>query len=155
MDEQKKTATTKKTRSFHYHIDLKWLEGRRAELNTGEGKPKLIVGTPVEFKGEPGNISPEDMLVSSIAVCQMGSFLAFAHRKGLEFTAYTDSSDGVMEVIDRKLKFTGVTLRPTVTVTREEDRATALKLLEDAHHMCPVGNAMNFPVTVESAVVVG
>lgn len=154
MDEQKKTATTKKTRTFHYHVDLKWLEGRRAELNPGEGKPKLLVGAPVDFKGEPGNISPEDMMVSSLSVCQMNTFVAFAHHKTLEFTTYVDSADGVVEVIDRKLRFTGVTLRPTVTITLEDDRETALKLLEDAHHSCAISNSVNFEVVVEPRVVV-
>ena len=155
MGEHKTTEKTGHPRAYNYHLDLHWLEGRRAELSLGEGKPTLIVGAPIEFKGEPGNISAEDLLVSAIAVCQMGAFIAFATRKGLEFTSYTDSAVGLMVVVDRKLRFTGVTLRPAITITREEDRETALKIVEDAHHMCPVGNAVNFPVTVEPEIVVG
>jgi organic hydroperoxide reductase OsmC/OhrA len=154
MGEQKNTDATRKPRAYTYHLDLHWLDGRRAELNPGRGKPKLVVGAPPEFKGEPGNISAEDLLVSAIAVCQMGAFLAIAARKGLEFTSYADSAEGLMVVVDRKLRFTGVTLRPTITIVREEDRETALKLVEDAHHMCPVGNAQNFPVAVEPQIIV-
>lgn len=154
MDEHKQAEETRKSRTFHYHVGLKWLEGRRAELNPGEEKPKLIVGTPVEFKGEPGNISSEDMLVSSLTICQMGTFLAFAAHKGFEFTAYEDSAEGVMEVIDRKLRFTKVTLHPTVTITREEDRETALKLLADAHRSCAISNSVNFKVIAKPTIVV-
>jgi len=151
---ENKQAKERKTRTFHYHTDLKWLEGRRGELDSGEGKPKLLVGAPVDFKGEPGNVSPEDMMVSSLSVCQMNTFVAFARHKSLEFTAYVDSADGVVEVVDRKLRFTGVTLRPTVTITREDDREIALKLLEDAHHSCAISNSVNFEVVVEPTVVV-
>jgi len=154
MDEPKRAKPARKSKSFHYHVELKWLKGRRAELNLGEEKPMLVVGSPVEFKGEPGNISPEDMLVSAIAVCQMGTFLAFAAHKGFEFIAYKDSAEGVMEVIERKLRFTRVTLRPTVTVAREEDRDIALKLLEDAHHSCVISNSVNFEVVAEPSAVV-
>jgi|GEM_PF-791285 len=155
MDEPKQAKPVRKSKSFHYHIELKWLKGRRAELNLGEERPVLVVGSPVEFKGEPGNISSEDMLVSSLTICQMGTFLAFAAHKGFEFIAYRDSAEGVMEVIDRKLRFTRVTLHPTVSVAREEDRDIALKLLEDAHHSCVISNSVNFEVVVEPEVVVG
>ncbi len=155
MDESKQAKPARKPKTFSYRAELKWLEGRRAELNPGEGKPRLAVSSPVEFKGEPGNISAEDMLVSSLTICQMGTFLAFAAHKGFEIIAYEDSAEGVMEVVERKLKFTKVTLHPKLTIAREEDRQTALKLLEDAHNSCAISNSVNFEVFVEPTVVVG
>jgi organic hydroperoxide reductase OsmC/OhrA len=155
MDEAKKAGPARKPKTFNFRVRLKWTDGRRGKLHPGAEKPELVAGSPVDFKGEPGNISPEDMMIGALAVCQMGTFVAFAAHKDFKFAAYEDSADGVMEVVERKLRFTRVTLRPRVTVVREEDRETALKLLQDAHNSCAISNSVNFEVGVEPTVVVG
>jgi len=143
-----------RTKSFNYEAHLMWREGRKGDLTLGGPKPALLVGSPPEFQGDPENISPEDLFLGAIATCQMTTFLAFAERTGLEFSAYEDRCCGRMEIVDGKLVFTEVTLRPQVTVKSDEGRARALQLLEDAHYKCAIANSVRCPVRLEPAVVV-
>lgn len=49
---------------------------------TPVGKPEIQVWASPEFKRHEGNWSPEDLLVASVEVCTMTTFLAFAERSG-------------------------------------------------------------------------
>ena len=52
-----------------------WSSARRGMLSAA-GKADIIVGSPPEFKGEPGNWSPEELLVGY--TCIMLTFLTLA-----------------------------------------------------------------------------
>jgi len=144
-----------KTKTFEFATELKWSAERHGDLLLGPEKPVIRVGAPPEFKGDARNLSPEDLFLGAIAVCQMTTFIAFALRKGLEFLSYEDSAEGTMELIGLKLKFTRVVLHPRVAVKSEDDKEKAAKLMHDAHEACAIGNSVNFPVemVLEIAVI--
>ena len=144
-----------KTKTFEFSTELKWSAERHGELSLGPEKPVVRAGAPLAFKGDARNISPEDMFLGAISVCQMTTFVAFAYRTGLEFVSYTDKAEGKMEIIDRKLKFTRVALHPRVSVKSEEDKEKAAKLMHDAHEACAIGNSVNFPVEMLLEVTIG
>jgi organic hydroperoxide reductase OsmC/OhrA len=48
--------------------------------------------------------------------------------------------------------FTGVTLRPEVTVTADSDVAKAAALHHDAHEKCFIANSVNFPIACEASI---
>ncbi|OGK11218.1 MAG: hypothetical protein A2Y63_01525 [Candidatus Riflebacteria bacterium RBG_13_59_9] len=154
MEEPKKNQQRIRPKTFSFQTGLRWLGGRKGELRAGEAKPALLVGSPPEFKGDPENLSPEDLFLAAISVCQMTTFVALAERAGLEFSSYEDSCQGVMEVVEGKLVFTRVVLHPKVAIRSAEDRDRALELINEAHKKCAIANSASCEVEVEPEIIV-
>ncbi len=147
MDETKKAETQPaKPKSWRYECRLDWKHGKSGEMFISDTKPRFMTGGGPEFGGDAANITPADMLVASLSSCVMSTFLSMAYRHGLEFTAYADEADGEMAMVDGKLRFTEVSLRPRLTIKSEEDRAKAEDMLRKACGNCAIGNSVNFPV---------
>ena len=110
-----------------------------------EGKAPLVCSSDVAFKGDPDRLNPEDLLVASLAGCHMLTYLALCARAGIEVVAYEDQASGRMTVKDGRMRFTEVTLAPTVRIgAGDPERARALH--EKAHEHCFIANSVNFPV---------
>jgi organic hydroperoxide reductase OsmC/OhrA len=66
---------------------------------------------------------------------------------------YNDAAVGTMEERpDGSGAFVRVLLRPAVTVRAGDDRAKAMSLHHEAHHMCFIANSVNFPVEVKAEI---
>src|SRR5438552_12482774 len=124
--------TKKSYKVFKYRNDVRWISGRRGEA-TAEGMPGLAVSSPPEFKGEPGMWTPEELFLASLNACTLQTFLAYAQHKGLAFSSYTCSVEGVLSSVDGKYRFTEVTLRPVLNLKSEADSERARQILSDAH----------------------
>jgi organic hydroperoxide reductase OsmC/OhrA len=123
-----------------------------------DGKPALAVSSTPVFRGDGAMHNPEELLVVALSTCHCLSYLALAARAGIEVVAYEDAASGVMEkMADRKVRFTSVALRPTVTLAKGADAATmerARALHQQAHEVCFIANSVNFPVSNDPQVVV-
>src|SRR5579863_6810883 len=73
----------KKYKSFRFTNNLVWSSGRRGRASA-PGKPEMDIGSPPEFKGEPGLWSPEELLVGALNGCLMWTFVAMGKAKGLK-----------------------------------------------------------------------
>src|SRR5260370_36959530 len=73
---------------------------------------------------------------------------------GIVITDYSDDAIGFMaENEDGSAQFTGVTLRPVMTITDLARAAEACALHHQAHAVCALARSMNFPVHHEPVVV--
>ncbi|MCY4065550.1 MAG: OsmC family protein, partial [Rhodospirillaceae bacterium] len=89
----------------------------------------------------------EDMLLAALSACHMLWYLHLSASAGVVVTAYEDRAEGTMRTqADGAGEFTGVTLRPRVTITGASDPATAERLHEKAGAMRFVARSVNFPV---------
>src|SRR2546425_3642932 len=77
-------------KSFRYKNALVWKSARRGMVSA-LGKPSLEVGSPPEFRGEPGIWTPEDLLVGALNSCLMLTFLALAQSRSEEHTSELQS----------------------------------------------------------------
>ena len=118
------------------------------------GKPPVRGSADVHFRGDASLYNPEDLLVVALATCHLLSYLADCSRAGVAVVSYEDDAVGTMAISDAKLRFTGVLLRPRVTVAPGTDVEKALRLHESAHASCYVANSVNFPVRHEATVSV-
>ena len=67
--------------------------------------------------------------------------------------SYRDAAIGEMEETPNGSgRFVRVELRPTIKISAG-DRAKALALHEEAHHLCFIANSVNFPVAVTPEIV--
>ncbi len=140
-----------RSKVYTYHTTVKWTE-RKMGVMASPGKPEIQVATPPEFKGHEGVWSPEDLFVASINSCVMSTFLAFAERAGLAFTAYESDAEGRVELTDGKLQVTTVVLKPRVTLAPGADPAKAREILAKAEATCLISHSVKTKVTVEATI---
>ena len=106
------------------------------------GKPELEVGSPPEFRGEPGVWTPEDMYVGALNACLMLTFLSFADRKDLGLVAYETTAEGLLEHMEGRYRITEVTVQPSVVVKSEVDLEAAREILGKLEENCFISNSI-------------
>ncbi len=118
-----------------------------------EGKPPILGSSDPAFRGDATRYNPEELLVASLSACHMLWYLHLAAEAGVVVTSYVDRAEGEMTLEpDGGGRFTGVVLRPEVTLAPGADRARAEALHAGAHAKCFIARSVNFPVTHEAVV---
>ncbi len=126
----------------------------RAHSLTAAGKPAIAGSSDPAFRGDPACWNPEELLLASIAACHQLWYLGLCAQAGIVVTAYEDAAGGTMvEEAGGAGQFTGVTLRPRVTISATSDEAIAVALHDQAHRMCFIARSVSFPVTHEPTIV--
>lgn len=126
---------------------------RRDHVLSVEGKPALKGSSDPSFRGDPARWNPEELLVASLSACHQLWYLHLCAAAGIVVTAYADHAEGVMiEAADGAGQFSGVVLRPEVTVAAGADAERARALHHEANAMCFIARSVNFPVTHEPVV---
>jgi organic hydroperoxide reductase OsmC/OhrA len=118
-----------------------------------DGKPVLTGSADPHFLGDGALYNPEDLLVASLSACHLLSYLAECARAGIAVVAYEDDARGEMTLIDGKIRFREVVLRPRVTVADAARADEALALHERAHAVCFIANSVSFPVRHDAVVM--
>jgi organic hydroperoxide reductase OsmC/OhrA len=128
----------------------------RAHEVTAPGKPPIPASADPQFRGDAARWNPEELLLASVASCHKLWYLHLAADAGVVVTDYVDAAEGRMvERPDGSGRFTGVTLRPRVTIAPGSDASLARSLHAAAHAKCFVANSVNFPVACEPEIVAG
>ena len=117
-----------------------------------DGKPPLRGSADAHFRGDPAWHNPEDLLVAALSACHLLSYLAVCARAGVAVVAYDDDASGEMTLIDGKIRFREVLLRPRVAIADPARIDEAMALHERAHAECFIANSVNFPVRHEATV---
>ena len=133
--------------SFRYKAKTTWTSGRRGLLSAVE-KPNTIVGSPPEFKGEPGVWTPEELLIGSVNTCIMLTFLSLAQARGLTPAAYESEAEGLLENVEGKFRITEVTVRPHITVKAELELERAREIVKRAETECFISNSVRSKVKI-------
>jgi organic hydroperoxide reductase OsmC/OhrA len=118
------------------------------------GKPSLRGTSAAVFRGDPALHNPEDLLVASLSMCHLLSYLALCARGGVNVVAYEDDATGIMSRFERGFHFTDVLLRPRVTIAAGSDPEKARTLHKEAHATCFIASSVNFPVRNEPVITV-
>ena len=154
--EEGKMAETKvkvKSKQFIYETGLKWVGGRDGLL-TSKDKPSIEVSTPPEFKGHPGFWTPENLLVASVNICVMTTFLYYAEKKKFKFLSYESSVRGVLERVKNEFMFSVIEVKPEILVASEDDVEKAQSLLEISERNCFISNSLRSKVVVKPKIKV-
>jgi organic hydroperoxide reductase OsmC/OhrA len=120
---------------------------------TFEGKADIVASSAPSFFGDPSLHNPEDLLVAALSTCHALTYLAICAKSGVTVLAYEDDATGTMGRVERINRFTGVRLRPKVTVPKGTNIERARMLHDKAHAHCIIANSVNFPVEHEPTIV--
>ncbi|HEY8280920.1 MAG TPA: OsmC family protein [Leifsonia sp.] len=149
-----------------YAIDLAWTGNRgtgtsgykaygREHVISAEGKHPIEGSADRVFFGDRERWNPEEMLLAALSQCHMLSYLAEAARAGVVVVGYTDAATGVMsQTSNGGGHFTGVTLRPRVTVADPAQVELAEELHGPASEKCFIAASVNFPVSHSPEILV-
>ncbi len=150
---------------FHnYEVSVDWTgndgEGtstyksyRRDHTITVTGKPPIAGSSDPSFRGDRTRYNPEELLVASLSACHMLGYLHLCAVNKVTVVGYQDAAIGEMEETPNGSgRFVRVELRPIVKISAG-DRAQALALHEEAHHLCFIANSVKFPVAVTPEIV--
>lgn len=140
-------------KSFHFKSKTVWSSARRGVLSAA-GKPNIVVGSPPEFRGEPDNWAPEELLISSVNTCIMLTFLTLAQARGVTAAGYESEAEGLLEHSEGLYRMTEMTVRPRITVNSEAEVARARECIESAESHCFMSNSVRAKVNVAAEVVV-
>jgi peroxiredoxin-like protein len=138
-----------------YPVTLAWLGEKRGRIGSPDGLPDVAIASPPQFGGHPGQWTPEHLFVSAALACWMTTFIAIAGFSKLELVAVDGGAEGEVAMNEEKrYHVSAITLRPRVTVKREEDRDKALRLIQKAEGNCLIARSMRTPVALEPEIVV-
>jgi organic hydroperoxide reductase OsmC/OhrA len=113
-------------------------------------RPVLHGGPPPELDGDVDAWSPEHMLLSSLGLCMLTTFEAFAARDRIELLAWCAQVHGTVEQTPEGPNFTSIVLELDIDIAGNVDQFE--DTLEDAKRYCLVQNALRVPVVVETVV---
>ena len=140
-------------KTFRYKANTTWTSARRGMLSAA-GKAEIVVGSPPEFKGEPGNWSPEELLVGSLNTCIMLTFLTLAQARGLTPARYESDAEGLLENVKGKYRITEVSVRPRVVVETDAQLEVGRKTMEGVEAQCFISNSITSRVKLTPEFVV-
>ena len=140
-------------KSFHYKAKTTWNSARRGMLSAA-GRPNIIVGSPPQFKGEPGVWAPEELLVGSLNTCMMLTFLTLAQARGLTPVGYESEAEGLLENVEGKYHIIEVAVRARVTLKSDAELEPARKTMEGVEAHCFIANSINARVALTPEFVV-
>jgi peroxiredoxin-like protein len=140
-----------KPRLYKFSTSLAWTEGKKGLLSSA-GKRPVEIACPPEFGGPGGFWSPEDLLVASVEVCVMTTFVHLMGRRRTEFVSYSSSAEGMAGLEDGEFRFTRIAVRARVDVSRSDDVPVAIRCIESAARECMVSRSLRCPVHVEHTV---
>jgi organic hydroperoxide reductase OsmC/OhrA len=140
-------------KSFQYRATTTWNSARRGILSA-VGRPNIVVGSPPDFKGEPDNWAPEELLVGSLNTCMMLTFLSLAQTKGLAPVGYESEAEGLLANVEGKYRITEIMVRPRVIVTSQKELEAARTAMESVEAHCFMANSINAKVSLRPEFVV-
>lgn len=138
----------------HYSSRLTWTGDREGLLSADGQKQALRGGPPVPFDGSSEVWSPEELLLSSLGLCLMTTFMALNAREKLTILRYESETTGVLEKTAQGIVFTEIREQVSLHVAEgEKDRAEATLL--KAKKFCIVSNSLKPEVTLSATIVEG
>ena len=119
-----------------------------------ENLPQLVSAPPAEFGGPGNQWSPEHLLAASVADCFILTFRAIASASKLEWSKLETSAEGVLDRVDRVMRFTEFTVTATLTLPEGTDRGKAQRLLEKSEAACMITNSLNADVHLKTEILI-
>jgi organic hydroperoxide reductase OsmC/OhrA len=132
-----------------YSASLSRTSASRARLEAPP-RPVLHGASSPELDSDINAWSPEHMLLSSLGLCMLTTFEAFAARDGIEVLAWDAKVNGTVEQTPEGRMFTSIVLVLDMELAGNVDRVD--DTLEDVKQSCLVLNSLRVPVVIETQI---
>jgi len=132
-----------------------WASGRTGIAKSSSAPNAIHFTAPPAFGGLEGRWTPEDLLLCAVASCYTTTFRTLAEYSKFEYTDLQVEADGVINKGASGYSFGEVSIHANLTISQEEERVQASKLLHKAKELCLVSRALSVEQKFESRVQVG
>jgi organic hydroperoxide reductase OsmC/OhrA len=122
-------------------------------LDCPPSRTRLDMSSDPVFRGDPGRLNPEQLLLAAAVSCQLLSFLAVAARARVQVLAYEDEGEADMPEAIRPMRITAIRLRPRITVAAGTDEPKVHKLVSLAHKECFIANSVTAEMDIRATIV--
>jgi peroxiredoxin-like protein len=119
---------------------------------TADRLPTLVSAAPAEFGGSGDRWSPETLVVAATASCFVLTFRAIAKMSRLPWTSLNCEVSGILDRVDRVIRFTSFAIYASLEVPEGTDREQVKRLLERAEQTCLITNSLKAPCHLETDV---
>lgn len=140
---------------YRHRVTSWWASGQTGLSKTDSSPNAIHFAAPPQFGGVEGRWTPEDLLICALASCFTTTFHAVAKNPAFEYTDLEVEVEGVVSRSESGYQFSLITIRPNLTIVREEDRDRAFMLLQKSKELCLVSRALAAPQKFESSVLMG
>jgi organic hydroperoxide reductase OsmC/OhrA len=113
-------------------------------------RPAFSGGPSSELEGDVASWSPEHLVLSSLGLCLLTTFEAFAARDRIEILSWVASARGIVDRTPEGLMFTSIVLGIDMEIAGNVEHVE--RTLEDAKQYCLVLNSLRVPVIVEAQI---
>ena len=137
---------------LQFRVEGHWTAARRGRVETEGVEAPIHFSAPPEFQGEAGLWTPEHFFIAAVASCFITTFRAIAENSRFEPVSLDISAEGVVEKREGGYEFTRVVLRPLLTISGENDRQRAARLLEKTERACLVSRSLKGEVKMEPRI---
>ena len=140
----------------HRYRVIAWWSSGKTGLAKSDSAPNAIHFTaPPEFGGLEGRWTPEDLLLCAVASCYTTTFRALADYSNLAYSDLAVEVDGVVRKVDSGYEFEEIVIRPTLSISAEQEESRALRLLQKAKPICLVSRSLSVQQKFEPQLNVG
>ncbi len=113
-------------------------------------RPSLHGGPSSEFDGDAASWSPEHLLLSSLGICMLTTFEAFAARDGIQVLDWHASINGTVDRSPDGLMFSSIVMCLDMELAGNVDHVE--RTIEDTKQYCLVLNSLRVPVVIETTI---
>lgn len=125
-----------------YRVTAWWASGQTGITKSDSAPNAIHFAAPPQFGGMEGRWTPEDLLLSAVASCFTTTFQAIAGYSKFEYLDLEVEVEGTVSKTSSGYCFTGIVIRPTLTIADEEGQSRGLELLKKAKALCLVSRAL-------------
>lgn len=136
-----------------YSANVTTSGGRDGQSVSNDGRLKVDLSTPKELGGAGGNgTNPEQLFAAGYSACFIGALKFVASQQKLKL-----SEDLTVEAtigIGQNEKGVGFAISADLKVSLPGmEKEAAIKLIEDAHQVCPYSNATRGNIEVTTSLI--
>lgn len=139
---------------LRFRVVAWWASGRTGIAKSSSAPNAIHFTSPPAFGGLDGRWTPEDLLLCAVASCYTTTFRALAEYSKFEYTDLQVEAESAISKGAAGYSFGEVSIRANLTISQEEDRARASKLLQKAKELCLVSRALSVEQRFEPRVQV-
>lgn len=132
-----------------------WASGRTGFAKSNSAPNAIHFSAPPALGGMDARWTPEDLLLCAVASCYTTTFRAVAEYSKFEYTDLEVEVEGDIRRAEVGYEFSEILIRASLTISQEEERARALKLLNKAQGICLVSRALSVEQRFQPGVQVG